>query len=113
MRAGVLREAVFLGETFGAHDAGHGRGPVEAALLDQKFERAVAAAAGRHLEHAGLFADLVEHGPDGEARQQRAAGDVLGKLLDRDAGLDAPDVRLAEHKLVEGNVARGAEGDFL
>lgn len=28
------------------------------------------------------------------------------------AGLVSPDIRLAEHALVEGDVARGAEGDF-
>jgi hypothetical protein len=37
----------------------------------------------------------------------------LGQFLDRDAGLDAPDVGLAEHQLVEGNVARGRQGDLL
>ena len=51
--------------------------------------------------------------PDAEALQQAAASDVLGQLLDRDPGLDAPDVRLAEHELVEGDVARGREGDLL
>ena len=92
---------------------GTGRGLGQALLLDQQFERPVAAAAGRDLEHAGLLAFGVEDRPDGEALQQRAPGDVLGQLLDRDAGLDAPDVRLAQDQLVEGDVARGAEGDLL
>ena len=96
-----------------AHHAGHGHGLGHALLLDQQFERPVAAAAGRHLEHAGLLALGVEHRPDAEALQERAPGDVLGQLLDRDAGLHAPDVALAEHQLVEGDVARGAEGDLL
>ena len=96
-----------------AHDAGHRRGLGQALLLDQQFERPEAAAAGRDLEHAGLVALGVEHRPDVEALQERAPGDVLGQLLDRDAGLYAADVGLAEHQLVEGDVARGAEGDLL
>ncbi len=39
--------------------------------------------------------------------------DVLRQFLDRHARLDVAHVRLAEHQLVEGNVARGAEGDLL
>ncbi len=35
------------------------------------------------------------------------------ELLDRDAGLEASDIGLVQHKLVEGNVARGAEDDLL
>ena len=34
------------------------------------------------------FAARVEHRPDGEGLKQPAPGDVLGELLDRDAGLD-------------------------
>ena len=93
----------------------HGIGAVavEALLLHEELERAVAPAAGRDFEHAGLDAVVVENRPDGEALQEPAAGDVLGELLDRDARLDAPDIRLAQHELVEGNVARRAEGDLL
>ena len=109
----VLGEAVLLRRPLGAHDAGDRRGAREALLLHQQFQCAIAATARRDLEHAGLGAAHVEHGPHGDALQQRAAGDVLGELLDRDAGLDPPDVRLGEHQLVEGNVARGAERDFL
>ena len=109
----ILRKAVLFRQTFGAHDAGHGCGLVEAALFHEEFERAVASPARRDLEHAGLGAVFVEEGPDGEAREQRAPRDVLGEFLDRDAGLDLPHVRLAEHQLVEGDVARGAERDLL
>ena len=77
-----------------AHDAGDRRGLGQALLLHQQFERPVAPAAGRDLEHAGLVALGVEHRPDVEALQQRAPGDVLGQFLDRDAGLDAPDIGL-------------------
>ena len=96
-----------------ADHAGDRRGLGQALLLHQQLERPVAAAAGRDLEHAGLGALGVEDRPDVEALEQRAPGDVLGQLLDRDAGLHAPDVGLAEHQLVEGNVARGRQGDLL
>src|SRR6185295_16571816 len=43
----------------------------------------------------------------------RALSDTLRELLDRDAGLHTADVGLAEHQLVEGNVAGGTEFDFL
>ena len=108
----VLGEAVLLGDAVGAHDAGDRRGAGEALLLHQQLQRPVAPAAGRHLVHAGLGAALVEHRPDGEALQQRAPGDVLGQLLDGDAGLDAAHVGLAEDELVEGDVARYAQGDL-
>ena len=104
---------VLLGDAALAHDAGHRRGLGEPLLLHQKFQRPIAAAAGGDLEHAGLDAVGVDDGPDAEALQQAAPGDVLGQLLDRDAGLDPPDVRLAEDQLVEGDVARGREGDLL
>ena len=76
--------------------------------LDQQFQGPIAAAAGRDLEHAGLSAGLIEHRPDGEALQQGAPSDVRGQLLNRDAGLDAPHVRLREDQLIERDVARGA-----
>ena len=104
----VLGEAVFLGEPLGAHHAGDRGGAGEPLLLDQEFERPEAAAAGRDLEHAGLGALVVEDRPDGEALQQRAPGDVLGKLLDRDARLDAADIGLAQDQPVERDVARAA-----
>lgn len=56
---------------------------------------------------------IVQHGPHGERDQQSPPRDVLGQLLDRHACLDVAHVRLAEHQLVEGNVAQGAEGDLL
>jgi hypothetical protein len=52
------------------------------------------------------------HRADAQALQQGAPGNVLGELLNRNAGLDAPDVRLAEHQLVEGNVAGRTESDL-
>ena len=96
-----------------ANYVGDRRGLGQALLLDQKFKRPVAAAACGDLEHAGLGTIGVENRADAEALQERAPGDVLGQLLDRDAGLQTPHVGLAEHQLVEGNVARGAEGDLL
>ncbi len=109
----ILGERVVLGDAALADDAGNRLRLRHALLLDQKLERAIAPAAGRHLEHAGLVALGIEDRPDVQALQQRALGDVLGQLLDRDAGLHAADVGLAQHQLVEGNVARGRQGDLL
>jgi hypothetical protein len=109
----VLGKRVLLGKPFGADDAGDRRGAAKALLFDQEFERSIAPATGRNLEHAGLCAAVVEHRPDGEALKQSAARDILRKLLDRHAGLNTPHVRLAQHQLVEGNVPRLAENDLL
>src|SRR5207245_10470435 len=79
---------------------------------DQQRERSEATAAGRHLEHAGLLAISIQHRPDVEALQERSPSDVFGELLDRDAGFDSTHVGLAEHQLVEGNIARSAESDL-
>jgi hypothetical protein len=46
-------------------------------------------------------------GPHGETLQQSAPRDILGQLLNRDAGLDAPDVRLAE-SLTGNDIAMNA-----
>ena len=112
----VLGQRIVLAEDVGrriADHARHRRGLRQPLLLHQQLERPVAAAAGRNLEHAGLGSLGVENRPDVEALKQRASGDVLGQLLDRDAGLHAPDVGLAQHQLVEGNVARGRQGDLV
>ena len=113
----VLREAVVFGEDRRCgvpYDAGHERALRKALLLHQQRQRLISASARRHLEHAGLIAIGVEDRPHVQALKQRATPrDILGQLLDRDPGLHAPDVRLAEHQLVEGYVARGREGDFL
>ena len=109
----VLGETVFLGNAVLAHDAGHGRGLGQALLLDQKFERAEAAAASRNLEHPGLDAFGIANRPDGDALQKCAPGDVLGQLVNRDAGLDSADIGLAQHQLVERDVPRRGQDDFL
>ena len=67
-----------------ADDAGHRRGLGQALLLRQQFERAIAAAAGGHLEHPGLGAIGVEDGTDMQALDEAAPGDGLSQLLDRD-----------------------------
>src|SRR5580704_15031329 len=109
----ILGERIFLRDSALAHDAGHGRGLRQPLLFDEPFERTVTAPAGRNLEHACLDAFGVENRPDVQALQERAPGDVLGQLFNRDARLYAPNIRLAEHQLVEGDVARGAESDLL
>ena len=109
----VLGETVLLGEPVGAHNAGHQRGLVHALLLDEQFQRPEPPPAGRDRVHAGLGTALVQHGPHGDGAEQRPPRDVLGQFIDRDPCLDVAHVRLAEHQLVEGDVARGAEGDLL
>ena len=59
----------------GRYDAGDRGGLVEPLLLGEHFQRAVAAAAGGHLEHAGLLAIAIENGPHMEALDQAATGD--------------------------------------
>ncbi len=108
----VLGQRILLAQPATAHHAGHRLGPGHALLLDQQFQRPETAPADRHLEDAGLGSLGVEHRADGEAVQQGSPGDVLGKLLDRDAGLDLADVGLGQYQLVEGDVARGAEDDL-
>ncbi len=108
----VFRQAVFLSDPLGSDDTRDRRIAGQALGLDQPLQRPEPAAAGRDLIKTGLLALGVHHGADRQALQQGAAGDVLGELLDGDAGLDAPDVGLGEHQLVEGDVARGRQGDL-
>jgi hypothetical protein len=70
-------------------------------------------ATSRDLERAGFDPVGIKHGPDVQALQQAAPRDVLGQFLDRDAGLDAPHVGLAQDELVEGDVPRGGQDDIL
>jgi hypothetical protein len=110
-RKRILRRRNFEGAV--AHDAWNRRCLRKVFLLHQLLERPVAAAAGGYLEHAGLSASCIKNRPDVEALQEAATRDVLGQIVDREAGLQAPDVGLAERQLVEGYVARGAKGDLL
>ena len=109
----VLREAVLFGRAVLTHHARHWRGLGEAALLHQQRECPIAATAGRDLVHAGLdtfgVADRAHH----NALEQRAAGNVLRQLLDRDARLNVADVGPAQQQLVERDVARRRQRDLL
>ena len=69
------------------------------------FECPEAAAACWDLKHAGFLTIGVEYGPHTKALQERAPGDVVGQLLNRDAGLHPAHIGLAQHQLVEGDVA--------
>lgn len=111
---GVFRQRVFFRRNVAAlaHHARDGLGFRHALLLHQQFEGAEAAAARRHFEQAGFLPGIVELGADIEALEQGAPGDVLGQRLDRDAGLDPPDIGLAQDQLVEGNVARLRQDDL-
>ena len=82
-------------------------------LLDQKLKGAIAPSASRDLEHASLVSIAVENRPHGETLEERAARDVLREFLDRDARLDAADIGLAQHQLVEGNITGLAQRDLL
>lgn len=82
-----------------ADDARHGCGLGEALLLHQQFERAITAAARRHLEHAGLLALGVEHRADVQGLNEAAPGDRDRQVVDRDTGLDL----LADHGGVRGD----------
>ena len=95
------------------HHARHLGGLGEALLLDEELQRAEATPARRHFVHAGFLAVGIEHRPDVEGLDETAPGDRLGQLVDRDASLDAADVRLAQHQLVEGDVLRRRQGDLL
>jgi len=101
----VLGQRVLLGEAIGPHHAWHGLSLLHALLLDQQLEGPKPTAAGRHLEHTGLVTVGVHDPPDIQARQEGAPGDVFGKLLDGNAGLQPAHVGLAQHQLIEGNVA--------
>ena len=100
----VLGQRVLLGKSFRTDDAGDRRGAAEPLLLDQELKRTITPPAGRNFKYAGLGAGLIEHRPNGQALKQRAACDVLRKLFDRHAGLDAAHIRLAQYQLIEGNV---------
>jgi hypothetical protein len=109
----ILSEGIVLGETVIADHAWDRLRFRHTLLLHQQFEGAIAPAAGRHLEHAGLLAVFIEDRPDAQALQEGAKCNALRQLLDRDARLDAANVGLAQHQLVEGNVTRGTEFDLL
>jgi hypothetical protein len=57
------------------HDAGDRCDFGEALLLHQQFQRPEAAAAGGHLEHAGLLALGIHDRADMQALDEAAAGD--------------------------------------
>ena len=101
----VLGQAVLFGQAVGPDHTGDRRGLGQPALLDQRGERAIAPTAGRDLVHAGLHAGFVDDGAHAQAHQQASPRDVLGEFLDRHARLDVAHVGLAQHQLVEGDVA--------
>jgi len=96
-----------------AYSAGDQRGLVYALLLDQQFERLEPPSAGGDRIHSSLGATLFKHWPHGDGAEQRPLRVVLDQFLDQHACLDVAHVRLAEHQLVEGDVARGTEGYLL
>ena len=78
----ILGKRIFFGDSVFAHDARHELSLAHAFLLDEQFERAKAAPAGRDFEHAGLAAVRISHRPHAETLKQCAAGYVFSELLD-------------------------------
>ena len=108
----ILSQRIFRGDAAVVHHARYELGLGHALLLDQQLEGAEPPPARRDLVGAGFIAVGVAHRADAQALQQGAAGDVLRKLLDRDARLDAADIGLGQDQLVEGNVLRRAQDDL-
>ena len=96
-----------------ADNAGHRGSLGQALLFGEEFERTIAAPASGYFEHAGFQTLRVVDGADMKRLDQAAPRDGFGEFLDGDAGLHSPDVRLAEHELVEWDVARRRQGDLL
>jgi hypothetical protein len=111
----VFGERILLGRDVRAlsDDTGHGCCPRQALLFHEPFERTIAPTSGRHFEHAGFIAFGIDDRADVEALEQGPSCNVLGKIFDRDAGLDPAHIGLAQHELVEGDVPRGGQDDFL
>ena len=77
--------------------------------MSSAFERPVAPATRRHLEHAGFVATVVGHGSNVQALQLSMLRDALSQLLDRDAIFHLANVRLST-SLLKG-ISR--EGDMV
>src|SRR6516165_5404430 len=78
----ILGERVILCDAALADDARNSLRLSHALLFHQQFQGAITPAAGRDLEHAGLVALTIDHGPDVEALQQGALRNAFGELLD-------------------------------
>ena len=74
----ILRKRVILGDAALANNARNRLRLRHALLLHQKFQRAIAPAARRHLEHAGLVTLGIDDGPDIQALQQGTLRDAFG-----------------------------------
>jgi len=109
LRLSAQQAAVGLDEAFGTHDAGDRRVLGEFLLLHEQLQRAQTAAARLYAVEAGFLAGLVQDGTGAEALQKPAPGDIGGKVLDRNAGLDLADIAVVDDELVEGDGVGGGE----
>ena len=109
---GVFNQGILLGTAAFAHHAGNGLVLRHSLARDQKFQGTETAPTGGHFELAGLLAVSVQHRTDVEALKQCPADNVIGQLADGHAALQAADIGLAEHQLVERDVARTAEREL-
>src|SRR3546814_14398634 len=64
------------------------------------------------MEPAGFLTLISKGWPQVQALQEATPGDVVGKRLDRDAGLYAPDIGLGQVDQVERDIPRAAEDDL-
>src|SRR3546814_13804298 len=64
------------------------------------------------MEPAGFLSLIIKGWPQVQALQEATPGDVVGKRLDRDAGLYAPDIGLGQVDQVERDIPRAAEDDL-
>lgn len=75
----ILGKRIVFGNITLARDAGNGLRLGHALLLHEKFQGAIAPAAGRGPEYAGFVAFCIDDGPDIEALQEGTLRDALGE----------------------------------
>ncbi len=76
--------------------------------LTRSSRRAIVASAGGHLEHTGLVAVGIDDRTNAQALQQRGAERCSRPVArSRTPAFYAADVGLAQHQLVERNIAGG------
>ena len=83
--------------------------PIATTRLGPKYQASLPTWDEQKEAGLGVHCRTKEKSKEDEA----AAGDRGRKALDRLAVLDAPDIGLAQHQLVEGDIARSVEADLL
>ncbi len=112
----VLGERVIFGGdlTVGiADNAGNWRVLRKPLLFHQQGEGLVPPPTGRDLVFAAFLPAGIQNRPRMQALKETSPGDVFREFFDGDARLDLPNIGLAQHELVESDIAGRREGDFL